>query len=125
MKRISALLVTSSFYLLLAQNAFADNICPPAGSPGAALCNLNPTTVIGTGVAFIFIVAGIIALAYLIYGGIRWITSGGDKNNVETARQTIIAAVIGLVVIFLSYVILNLVLGFFNISLSNFTLPHI
>lgn len=97
----------------------------PQGGPFAHLCGLNIGTVIGTAITYIFVVAAILALAYLIYGGIRWIISGGDKGGVQGAKDTIIAALIGLVVIFLSYVILSLVLNFFGISTFNFSLPNI
>ena len=57
------------------------------------------------------IILGIIAaLIFLILGGVKWVISGGDKAAVESARNTIIAAVIGLVVVILAWVILNVVL---------------
>jgi lipopolysaccharide/colanic/teichoic acid biosynthesis glycosyltransferase len=43
----------------------------------------------------------------LIWGAIKWITSGGDKGKVDAARNTIVAAVIGLIVLLLSFVIIN------------------
>ena len=70
-----------------------------------------------------FIVAVIVALGFLIYGGIKWIISGGDKAGVEAARNTIVAAVVGLVIVFLSYFILNIILGIFGLSLGTLTLP--
>lgn len=74
-------------------------------------------TVFGNLINFIFVAAVIIALGFLIYGGVRWITSGGDKGGVETARNTIISAIVGLVVIVLAYFILNsLVLPFLGIE---------
>src|SRR5437762_1397214 len=79
------------------------NTCPQSG-PFGHLCGLNIGTVIGTAITYVFVVAAILALAYLIWGGIKWIISGGDKNGVQAAKDTIIAALIGLVVIFLSYV---------------------
>ncbi|MBI2029001.1 hypothetical protein HYT02_01150 [Candidatus Gottesmanbacteria bacterium] len=46
-------------------------------------------------VSFLLLIAFILALFYLILGGISWLTSGGDKANIETARNKIIAAIIG------------------------------
>ncbi|HUD44748.1 MAG TPA: pilin, partial [Patescibacteria group bacterium] len=61
-------------------------------------------------------------LAYLIWGGIRWILSRGEKEGVNNARQHIINAIIGLIVIFLSYFILNVVTQvFFGTNLQNVT----
>lgn len=48
----------------------------------------------------LFVVAGLMALLYLLLGGISWITSGGNKESVEKARNKIEAAIIGLVVVF-------------------------
>jgi cbb3-type cytochrome oxidase subunit 3 len=49
---------------------------------------------------FFFIIAGLAALIYLLLGALAWITSGGNKENVDKAQQKIQAAVIGLIVIF-------------------------
>lgn len=100
------------------------NLCPQGQfSP---LCPLGEDSIggiLGTIITFIFVVAIIIALVFLIYGGLKWVVSGGDKGKVEEARGTIIAAVIGLVVVFLSYLILNFVLSLFGISLSTLAFP--
>jgi len=52
-------------------------------------------------------------------------TSGGDKAKVESARGTIIAAIVGLVIAFLAFFILSLALSFFGLSLTNLTLPRL
>lgn len=45
------------------------------------------------------------AVAYMIYGGYLWLTSAGDEKRVEKAKQTILQAAIGLVIILLSWAI--------------------
>lgn len=85
----------------------------------------NFGAVVGRVITIAFVLAIVITLGFLVYGGIKWITSGGDKAAVESARNTIVAAVIGLVIVFLSYFILNIVLGFFNLSLGELVLPTI
>ncbi|MEN9407348.1 MAG: hypothetical protein RLZZ455_564 [Candidatus Parcubacteria bacterium] len=88
-----------------------------SGILGAGCGDTTFGTVFGNLINFIFVAAVIIALGFLIYGGVRWITSGGDKGGVETARNTIISAIVGLVVIVLAYFILNsLVLPFLGIE---------
>lgn len=47
-----------------------------------------------------FIVAGLVALIYLLLGAMSWITSSGNKENVDKAREKIQAALIGLILIF-------------------------
>jgi len=134
MKRFLTVITTSLFFVFFATPAFAIDICPLNRTGQASdfnpLCLLEANDlggIIGTIITLVFIIAVIIALAFLIWGGIRWILSGGDKAGVEAARNTIVAAIIGLVVVFLSYFILNFVIGVFvpGFSLRNITLPTI
>lgn len=46
-----------------------------------------------------FIVAGLLALFYLLLGALAWITSGGNKENVDKARDKITNALIGVILI--------------------------
>lgn len=46
-----------------------------------------------------FVVAGVFALLYLLLGAFAWITSGGNKENVEKARDKIQAAIVGVILI--------------------------
>jgi len=57
-------------------------------------------------------VSALLVFVYLIWGAIDWITSGGDKGKTEQARQKIVSAVVGLIIVSSSYAILNLALGF-------------
>lgn len=84
---------------------------------------LSLGAVLGFVITIAFVIAVLIALFFLIWGGIKWITSGGDKAGVETARNQIIAAIIGLIIVFLAFFILNLVLGLFGLSLFELELP--
>lgn len=57
----------------------------------------------------------IAALIFLIWGGVKWITSGGDREKLDSARRTVIFSVIGLIIIILSVVIIAVIddlLGF-------------
>ncbi len=49
------------------------------------------------------------ALIFILYGGILWVTSQGDKGKIEKARHTITYAIIGLVVMILAFVIVQTV----------------
>lgn len=117
-------------YLGLALPAFAQtNINPcPTGQFSPLCSNLDANRIgpiISSVVTILLIGAALIALFFLIFGGIRWITSGGDKAKVESARGTIIASIIGLIISLLAFFIITVVLGIFNISLSNLQLPKI
>lgn len=58
--------------------------------------------------AFLFIVGGL-AVVMVIYGGFKYITSGGDAQAVASAKNTIIYAVIGIAVAVLAYAITKFV----------------
>lgn len=85
----------------------------------------NPGGVIRNVIIAILVISAVVALIFLIWGGFKWITSGGDKTKVEAARNTIIAAVVGLIVAFLAYFILAVVLGIFGIKFENLSIPNI
>ncbi|MDP3685911.1 MAG: pilin [bacterium] len=57
------------------------------------------------------ILAAVVALGFLVYGGFRYITSRGDEREVESAKDTITYAVIGLVVLGIAAAIVNFVVG--------------
>lgn len=76
-----------------------------------------PTTLFGDGSIFTTIVnvllfiIGAISVIMLIIGGIRYTTSAGDSGNVTAAKNTIMYALIGLIVAFLAFAVVNWVLG--------------
>lgn len=56
------------------------------------------------------IVVGVVSVIMIIIGGLKYITSGGDSGNVSGAKNTILYAVIGLVVVVLAQIIVRFVL---------------
>lgn len=132
MKKIITLLSLTSYFSLasVALAATGDttvNAC--TGGQFHVLCDLQAENfggIVGSAVQLLFAIAVVAALFYLIYGGFRWLISTGDKAKVTEAREHIVAAIIGLVVIFLSYFIINLLLGFFGVgNLSNINIPTV
>ncbi len=65
------------------------------------------TTVVN---ALLFVI-GAVSVIMLIYGGIRYTTSAGNAANVTAAKNTIMYAIIGLIIAFLAFAIINWVLG--------------
>lgn len=61
----------------------------------------------------VFIVVGAVCVLFILIGAIRYVTSGGDANGVSRAKDTILYAVIGLVVTLAAFLIVQLVLGLF------------
>ena len=56
-------------------------------------------------------IVGIISVIMLIYGGLRYILSGGDSKKVTDAKNTILYAIIGLIISILAYAIVNFVIN--------------
>ena len=76
--------------------------------------------IITLSITIIMIVATLVCILLIVWGGIQWITSSGEKAGVESARKRIVFAIIGLVVIFLSFAIIRLVGQFFDLKLLKF-----
>lgn len=62
----------------------------------------------------ILYVLGAVAVIMIIIGGFRYVTAGGDTGSVTAAKNTILYAVIGLIVALLAYAIVNFVIGSFS-----------
>ena len=56
-------------------------------------------------------IVGILAIVMLIFGGIRYVVSGGDPSKVKDAKNTILYAIIGLVVAILGYALVSWVIS--------------
>lgn len=103
--------VAATWLSTLARPAFAQTL--PALEPATGTG--NETTIIGiiqSVVDWLFILAGALAVAYLVWGGIQYITGGAEGS--KAAKGTIINAIIGVVIIVLSYVIVNAVVSLLN-----------
>ncbi len=64
-----------------------------------------------TVVNVLLFIIGAISVIMLIYGGIRYTLSGGNSANVTAAKNTIMYAIIGLIVAFLAFAVVNWLLG--------------
>jgi hypothetical protein len=56
-------------------------------------------------------IVGIIAVIMIIVGGLKYVTSSGDPSNVTSAKNTLLYAVIGLIIVGLAQVIVKFVLN--------------
>ncbi|TRZ52077.1 hypothetical protein D4R99_03370 [bacterium] len=80
---------------------------PPTGLPNVSYAPVNVgfaippfDAVLTFIIRFFFIVSGLIALLFLLLGALAWITSGGNKESVDKAREKIQAAIIGIILLF-------------------------
>jgi hypothetical protein len=101
------------------QNAVTNNL------PGASATALaSPSTGFGlliTQILNILLTIGVIAvLFFLLWGGLEWITAGGDSGKITKAREKMTGAVIGLVVLISTTAILMFVQQLLGICVVNF-----
>jgi len=68
-------------------------------------------TIAGNIVNLLSLVIGAVAVIMIIYGGFRYITSGGESNGVSSAKNTLIYAIIGLVIVVLAQIIVHFVIN--------------
>lgn len=64
----------------------------------------------------VFFFALILVLIYLVWGGIQWITSGGDKAGTEAARGKITGAIVGIIIVAVAFAIFRLLMTFVGAS---------
>ncbi len=82
--------------------------CDP---PGQAVSESKINTLVNTALQIFSEIVGIVSVLMILYGGFRYITAGGDSSKISTAQQTIIYAIVGLVVAGLAQVISRFVLN--------------
>ena len=126
MKRLlQFLLVTTNYYLLLfvtSSDVFAQiDLGNITGTGQFQTGNVNSqlgnflSTVINT----ITVMAGLAFILYFAIGGLKWITSSGDKSRAEEAKTELTQAAIGLIVVAVSYFIVGIVGGVVGIDILN------
>jgi len=71
--------------------------------------NAQFNNLFGQIIGIVLTISAIVAFVYLLTAGFQYITSGGDAAKAQTARQSIINALIGILVIMISYAILRYV----------------
>lgn len=110
-------------------NAIANGVCTGSNQAGGASnqgvsCTSNNGSLDIGGLAktivnIFSIVVGAVAIIMIIYGGFRYITSGGDQNAVGSAKNTLIYAIVGLIIVALAQVIVHFVLSTTTNSVGN------
>jgi uncharacterized membrane protein len=94
--------------------------CDGGGQTGGTIIG----KLIGNIVSVVFILGFCLAFAYLLTGAVSWITSNGEKGQLEAARNKITHAIIGLIILASVYAIMTLVTNFLGLSTGDgLTLP--
>jgi len=95
----------------------------PQGSNFTALTNLTAGGIISGAINLVLIVVALVFFFILVFGGLKWVTSGGDEKKVAAARAQITNALIGLAIVFAAWAIMKLIETVFGISIFNFSVP--
>ena len=107
------------FNTVLAANETINIVIPNPSNAPTDLGQLISSTV-----TFVLVISLLITFAYLVWGGIQWITSGGDKAAVEAARNRIQAAILGLFIVFGSWAVMKIIAQFFGVNFPNISFPQ-
>jgi hypothetical protein len=97
-----------------------DEACQPNSMSDGINCaqgNDQPSNLFGNGgivttvINVLLLIVGILCVVMIIFGGIRYTTSAGDKGRIDGAKSTLIYAIVGLVVAIVAYALVNWVFG--------------
>ncbi len=128
MKKTTKLLILIIFSVLCSifsytLPTFADSICdnPNVSNEVKAASGCRGVgggdqfvTVIQNILNSIIAISGTVAVIFIIIGGVNYMTSTGDPGKIQKARQTILYAVIGLIICALAFVIVNVAIAIIN-----------
>lgn len=120
-KQVAALvpMLALVFSFVTAPVSLAENVDVNTGNPlqsGTESAkgrgqNDSLTNVFRIVVNILLFIVGAVAVIMLVIGGLRYVTSNGDQNAVTGAKNTILYAIIGIVVAFLAYAAVNFVVN--------------
>lgn len=82
-------------------------LCVEQGTDVATLACIPVIIKLVVNAALVF--SGIVALFFIIFSGVKYITSNGDQAKIDSAKKTLTYAIIGLIVIFMSFTILSII----------------
>ena len=104
---ITAFFYATAGYALSLKDAFGEPLTDVAGGQGAGYktSGVNVETLIGLGIATVLSFVGVIFLILAIYGGYIWMIARGEEEKVTKAKDTLTAAIIGLVIVIAAYAI--------------------
>ncbi len=107
--RVVLLLLVAGFLVIGLLPVYAAG----CGEPGAPACIPDIIGIIQKIISFLAPAAAIAFLVMLIFGGFKYVTSGGDPKQTASARSTLTYAIIGIILVVVSWLILTLI-GFFT-----------
>ncbi len=114
-KLLALSLIIATFFVIPLSSVSAatkDDVCVGVEAAGAS-CTESGTTVndiIEVVVNTLSVIVGVVAVIMIIIGGFKYVTSSGDSSNVQSAKNTIMFAIVGLIIVAMAQVITGFVL---------------
>ena len=106
----------TQIYNPILPNTIGNDMTPRGGLTAAGLW-------VSSLVSLFLIITSLAALIFLVLGGVTWVTSGGEKAALESARNKITHAIVGLVVVASAWAMWLLIGRFFGIDFMHIPFP--
>lgn len=113
--------INTEYNDILSQGIIFANICPSAKVPGqvdtcacraSGDCTLSDMLQVLVNVSYLILaISGTAALIAFIYGGVMWIISNGNADQIKKGKASLTGAAIGLAIVFGAYAMINLLLS--------------
>lgn len=123
---VVSILSFSSIPLIKVSNVSAMDFSVQSGANSARGSD-QPAQLFGNGGIFqqitniLLFTIGVLSVIMLIIGGLRYVISGGNKDAVNNAKNTILYAIVGLIVALLSFAVINFVINVFTSGSGGFS----
>jgi len=105
---LAYIIMSSIRFALLGAGGTFD--CDPLAGTNCA----NPTDIVASAIQWVITMGGVVAVIFVIYGGISYVTSAGDPNKLQKSKNMVTYALIGLAIVVLSQIITAFVTGLIN-----------
>lgn len=110
---------------LIAKPVAAANLFTPSDAAAVGLSINDVSTAVTNGIKAIVAVAGVIFFVMLVWGGVQYVLSGGDKAATQAARDRITYALIGIVIVAAAFAIATLVGTVTGTSITNVSINNL
>lgn len=97
--------ILNAIRIALIGNTTLNQNCANEITPGSGYGCIEPGALVANTIQWVISIAGIVALVFVVIGGISYMTSAGDPGKVKKAKDTILYALIGLVIVALAHII--------------------
>lgn len=116
MNKVSTIVATTLGWVAVSTPAALAQINTTYTGISSSLGSNDPIEIVTSVINIVLSVLAIIAVIFILVGGFQWLTAAGNEEKVKSAQKTIVAAVIGLLIIMASWGIATWVLSNWQIA---------